>query len=155
MRRLILLVAALGWLGQASALALDDPSEMLPDAAQEKRAAAIGAQLRCLVCQNESIEDSSAGLARDLRHVVRQHVAMGESDAQIMQWMTRRYGEFIRLRPRLSVSTFILWSMPVLALALGLGAAWAMLRRNHAALPLDAAEQARLDRLLRDDGDKR
>lgn len=137
--------------------ALDDPSEKLSDPVQEKRAEAIGAQLRCLVCQNESIEDSSAELARDLRHVVRQRVAAGESDPQIMAWMTQRYGEFIRLRPGLSAATLLLWAMPALALMAGLVAAALMMRRR--ALPagmgetLNAAEQRRLAQLLREGED--
>ncbi|GBQ93268.1 cytochrome c-type biogenesis protein [Asaia krungthepensis] len=138
------------------ARALDDPSEKLSDPVQEKRAETIGAQLRCLVCQNESIEDSSADLARDLRHVVRTHVAAGESDQQIMTWMTRRYGEFIRLRPGLSAATLLLWIMPVLALTAGLLAAFLMLRRRAAATPqpeaLTAAEQARLARIMQEEG---
>ena len=132
------------------ALALDDPSEMLPNPAQEKRAEAIGAQLRCLVCQNESIEDSSASLARDLRHVVRQHVAGGESNQQIMAWMTQRYGEFIRLKPRFTASTLLLWAMPVLALALGGILAALMLRRPRSTEPLDEREEKRLAELLRE-----
>lgn len=157
MRRLLPVLAAFCWLGLSivPALALDDPSEMLPDPAQEKRAAAIGAQLRCLVCQNESIEDSSAGLARDLRHVVREHVARGESDTQIMQWMTQRYGEFIRLKPRLSLSTVFLWSMPVLALILGFGAAWGMMRKRPSLTPLNSDEAERLARLLHEGEDAR
>ncbi|CDG38492.1 MULTISPECIES: cytochrome c-type biogenesis protein [Asaia] len=133
------------------ALALDDPSEMLHDPAQEKRAAAIGAQLRCLVCQNESIEDSSAGLARDLRHVVREHVAKGESDAQIMAWMTHRYGEFIRLKPQFSMATLLLWTMPALAVAVGIGAALVMMRRKQEEPPLTEAEATRLASLLREE----
>ncbi|GBQ10517.1 cytochrome c-type biogenesis protein [Swaminathania salitolerans] len=139
----------------APAFAVDAPSEMLPDPAQEKRAEAIGARLRCLVCQNESIEDSSAGLARDLRHVVRIHVARGESDAQIMRWMTQRYGEFIRLSPRFSIATFLLWAMPALALIAGLGLAATMLRRARPAPPLDPQEQARLADILKEEGEHR
>ncbi|WP_025884492.1 cytochrome c-type biogenesis protein [Asaia prunellae] len=130
------------------ALALDDPSEMLPNQAQEKRAELLGARLRCLVCQNESIEDSSASLARDLRHVVRQHVAAGESDRQIMDWMTQRYGEFIRLQPRFSFATMILWTTPLLALVTGIFLAGRMLRRTGEAIPLSEAEQRRLAELL-------
>ncbi|WP_367159454.1 cytochrome c-type biogenesis protein [Kozakia baliensis] len=129
------------------AFAVDNPSEMLPNKQQEQRAEAIGAQLRCLVCQNESIEDSSADLARDLRHVVREHVAKGESDRQIMAWMTARYGEFVRLKPRLSVGTVMLWAMPVLALLAGLAAAATMLRRRHEAPPLSEEERRRVAEL--------
>ena len=125
------------------ALAVDDPSEMLPDPAQEQRAEAIGAQLRCLVCQNESIEDSSADLARDLRHVVREHVARGESNRQIMDWMVSRYGNFIRLRPPLSIGTLLLWVMPVLALCIGIGIAWWAFRRPRTVTPTPLTDEER------------
>lgn len=135
-------------------LAVDDPSEMLPDPKQEARAEAMGSQLRCLVCQNESIEDSGAGLARDLRKVVREHVAKGETDKQIMDWMVDRYGNFIRLSPPLSVGTLLLWSMPVLALLLGLATAFFAYRRRAAAPaappPLSDDEKARLAKLTKD-----
>nr|WP_272930573.1 cytochrome c-type biogenesis protein [Acetobacter persici] len=135
-------------------LAVDDPSEMLPNPQEEARAEAIGSQLRCLVCQNESIEDSSAGLARDLRRVVREHVAKGESNRQIMDWMVNRYGNFIRLSPPLSIGTLLLWSMPALALLLGLTIAFFSYRRRHTAPvappPLTAEEKARLADLTKD-----
>ncbi|NVN41721.1 cytochrome c-type biogenesis protein, partial [Ameyamaea chiangmaiensis] len=126
-----LCLAALLVCAPLAAYAVDDPSEMLPDPKQEARAEAIGAQLRCLVCQNESIEDSSADLARDLRHVVRRHVAAGESDRQIMDWMVARYGNFIRLRPPFTLTTLLLWGAPVLALLAGLTAAFTSLRRRR------------------------
>jgi cytochrome c-type biogenesis protein CcmH len=132
------------------ALAVDNPAEMLRDPRQEARAEAIGAQLRCLVCQNESIEDSGADLARDLRHLVRVHVAAGDSDRQIMDWMVLRYGDFIRLQPRLGPLTLLLWGMPLLALGVGLLAAWFGLRRRPAAsVPLAPEEQVRLSELTR------
>ncbi|GBQ50333.1 cytochrome c-type biogenesis protein [Komagataeibacter sucrofermentans] len=125
------------------ALAVDDPSEMLPDPAQEQRAEAIGAQLRCLVCQNESIEDSSADLARDLRHVVREHVAKGESNQQIMDWMVNRYGNFIRLKPPFTIGTLLLWVMPLLALCIGIGIAWWTFRRPRAPTPPPLSDEER------------
>lgn len=131
------------------ALAVDDPAEMLKDPQQEARAEAIGSQLRCLVCQNESIEDSSATLARDLRRVVREHVARGESNQQVMDWMVARYGNFIRLSPPVTIGTLLLWGMPVLALALGMAAAVLMFRRRPVVAPLSEAEQTRLDELKR------
>lgn len=145
----ILSVAVLsaGLMGSV-ALAVDEPSELLPNPAQEKRAEAIGAHLRCLVCQNESIEDSSAPLARDLRKVVREQVASGKSDQQIMDWMTARYGEFIRLAPTFSLSTALLWLMPGLALVAGLVIAWRTARRRVVTpTPLTDDERARLDAL--------
>ncbi len=129
---------------------MSDPSEMLRNPAQEARAEAIGSRLRCLVCQNESIEDSGADLARDLRHVVRVQVAAGDSDAQVMAWMVHRYGDFIRLQPRLSALTLLLWAMPVLAIATGLLAAWFGLRcRPQPPAPLAPEERARLAELMR------
>ncbi|GBQ25150.1 cytochrome c-type biogenesis protein CycL [Acetobacter estunensis NRIC 0472] len=143
----VLLVAA-----PMAALAVDDPAEMLPDPREEARAEAIGAQLRCLVCQNESIEDSSAGLARDLRKVVREHVAKGESDRQIIDWMVARYGNFIRLSPPITISTLLLWGMPLLALLVGVIAALRVFRRRSTpeSAPLSEEERARLDEVRRD-----
>jgi len=132
------------------AFAVSDPSEMLPDAVQEARAEAIGSQLRCLVCQNESIEDSNAGLARDLRAIVRQQVKAGRSNQQIMDWMVARYGSFVRLKPPFSASTFLLWATPFLALIIGGLAAFLGGRRQTAApSPLSEAERARLAELSR------
>jgi len=130
------------------ALAINDPAEMLPDHAQELRAEEIGAQLRCLVCQNESIEDSAAPLARDLRHLVRERVAAGDSDQQVIDWMVARYGNFVRLKPPFEPATWLLWLSPLLAL--GVGTAWILLgrRKGAVAAPLSAEEQAQLARLM-------
>ncbi|GBD56587.1 cytochrome c-type biogenesis protein [Gluconobacter wancherniae] len=148
MKRLSAILLAAGLVCGGVAFAVDDPSEMLPNPAQEKRAEAIGAHLRCLVCQNESIEDSSAPLARDLRKVVREQVAAGKSDQQIMDWMTQRYGEFIRLAPTFSLSTALLWLMPLVALIAGLLIAWrTAMRRVATPSPLTDNERARLDAL--------
>lgn len=136
-------------LAPAAGLAVGSPSEMLPDTAQESRAEAIGSQLRCLVCQNESIEDSGADLARDLRHVVRVHVAQGESNRQIIAWMVERYGNFIRLQPPFNAMTLLLWGMPLLALALGgMAAGFAWRTRRVAPPPLTESEHRRLADLL-------
>ncbi len=135
-------------------LAVSDPSEMLPNPAQEKRAEALGSRLRCLVCQNESIEDSDATLARELRHILREHVAAGERDTEITRWMVARYGGFIRLDPAFNATTALLWGMPVLALLFGMSIAiWSYRRNTARAAPapeLNAAERARLDALLHD-----
>ncbi len=131
------------------ALAISDPAERLANPAQEARAVDLGGQLRCLVCQNESIEDSGADLARDLRHIVRERVATGETDTQIIAWMTARYGDFVRLRPPFNWLTALLWASPLLALLVGLGAALASRRRvARPDIPLDPAEQSRLRDLL-------
>ncbi len=135
-----------------SAAAVSDPHEMLADPALEHRAEQIGRQLRCLVCQNEDIEDSGADLARDLRRIVRTQVAEGRSTHEIMAWMTARYGNFVRLAPPLIPATLLLWSMPVLALVIGFGiVAVAAFRRSGrpVAPPLTEAERGRLAELTR------
>jgi cytochrome c-type biogenesis protein CcmH len=132
------------------AFAVSDPSEMLPNPQQEARAEAIGSQLRCLVCQNESIEESNAPLAHDLRGKVREQVKAGRTDAQIMAWMVARYGNFVRLRPPLTPATFLLYATPVLALLAGAGAAWfGRTRQSAPPPPLTLAEQAKLAELSR------
>ena len=132
------------------AYAISDPAEMLPDKTQEARAERIGQQLRCLVCQNESIEDSGADLARDLRKIVRQRVAAGDNDQAIMDWMVARYGDFVRLRPPFEPLTLALWGSPVIALLIGAGAVWATRRRATGTppAPLDVVEEAKLRTLL-------
>ena len=153
----------LRWLGMlllglmvsvSTARAVSDPSELLANPAQEARAEAIGQQLRCLVCQNESIEDSSADLARDIRTIIRQQVVAGRSDQQIIGYMVQRYGTFILLKPPFDALTALLWGTPVIALLLGLGialgAVWRRRRRPQPGpAPLSEAERARLESLLR------
>ena len=130
------------------AYAISDPAEMLPNPAQEARAERIGQQLRCLVCQNESIEDSGADLAKDLRGIVRQRVTAGDTDTQITAWMVARYGQFVRLRPPFTALTAVLWLSPVLAVLAGLGFAWAGRRMRPAApVPLSDGERRRLAEL--------
>jgi len=134
----------------APARAVSDPAEMLPDRAQELRAEAIGEQLRCLVCQNQSIEDSHAELAADLRRIVRGRVAAGDSDRQVIEWVVARYGEFVLLRPPFRPLTWLLWLSPVLTLGVGAGAVlFARRRQNPAPAPLSEAERSRLAELLR------
>lgn len=133
------------------ASALSDPSEMLPNKLEEARAEAIGQRLRCPVCQNESIEDSGADLARDLRRIVRRRVAAGQSDKQIIDWMVSRYGQFVLLQPRLDGLTLLLWGSPVIALAASGAAIFFVARPHdrHAPPPLSHDELARLDNLTR------
>ncbi len=141
MRTLLLLF--LLWSG--TALAISDPAEMLPNPAQEARAENVGRQLRCLVCQNESIEDSNADLARDLRRIVRSRIAAGDADSQAIEWVVARYGDFVRLRPPMNAATALLWASPVLAVLAGLGFALLSRRRaTAAAAPLTEAERSRL-----------
>lgn len=130
--------------------AVSDPAELLPDPHAEARAEAIGNQLRCLVCQNESVEQSDADLARDLRHIIRQRVVAGDSDQQVIAWMVARYGNFVRLRPPFNAMTFVLWAAPGLALLAGAGAVLlARRRRPTPPAPLNPAEQRRLADLLK------
>jgi cytochrome c-type biogenesis protein CcmH len=95
------------------------PDEMLPDPVLEKRARTVGEELRCLVCRNQSIEDSEADLAHDLRVLVRQRITAGDSDAQIVAYIRSRYGDFVLLRPPLTIGTALLWGGPALILLLG------------------------------------
>lgn len=136
------------------AQAVSDPSELLSNPVQEARAEAIGQTLRCLVCQNESIEDSNADLARDIRTIIRQQVVAGQSNQQIIAYMVRRYGTFILLKPPFDPMTAFLWATPVIALVLGLSiaffAVWRRRRRpSPGPVPLSEAERARLETLLR------
>ena len=139
---LLALVFALSGPALAPAFAVDSPREMLPNPAQEARAEAIGQELRCLVCQNESIEDSGADLARDLRKIVRQRVAAGDSNQQVVAWMVARYGDFVRLKPPFDAQTLLLWGSPVLALAAGVIAV-AAARRPPAAAPAPLTDEER------------
>jgi len=128
--------------------AVSDPAEMLANPAQEARAEQVGRQLRCLVCQNESIEDSRAGLAKDLRAKVRGRIAAGDTDDAATAWVVARYGDFVRLRPPFTGTTAVLWASPVLAVLAGLGFALMARRRAPvAAAPLTEAERQRLDSL--------
>ncbi len=123
--------------------------EILPDAAQESRARALSSELRCLVCQNQSIDDSDAPLARDLRLLVRERIKSGDSDASVRAFLVERYGEFVLLKPPLAPHTLLLWMLPFLALGGGL---LALSRRaghaQRAAVPLSDAEKAELQRAL-------
>ena len=148
MTRVIAVV--LGLLLAAPAFAVSDPAELLPDRTQELRAEAIGHQLRCLVCQNESVEESNADLARDLRRIIRQRVVAGDSNQQVIDWMTARYGDFVRLRPPFNGMTLVLWGAPVIALIAGVSAALlARRRRPGQPAPLTEAERQRLADLLK------
>lgn len=143
------LVLVFALLLPVAAHALSSPSEMLPNPVQEKRAEEIGDQLRCLVCQNESIEQSSAGLARDLRHIIREQVVEGRSNKQIIAWMVARYGDFVLLKPPFNYSTLLLWGAPVLALGIGTTAILIARRRPPPRpAPLSEEERRRATELL-------
>ncbi len=149
MRALILLLALLVATPAHAVL----PGERLDDPALEERARALSQDLRCMVCQNQSIDDSDAPLARDLRLLVRERLKAGDSDRQVMDFLVARYGEFVLLRPRLGWHTLALWGAPVLFLVGG--AAWlvAALRRRRtdgaiAPAPLGEEEKRKLDAAL-------
>ena len=129
-----------------------EPDEILKDAGLETRARAISSELRCLVCQNQSIDDSHAPLARDLRILVRQKLAAGESDDAILGFLVDRYGDFILLKPRFSADTLLLWLSPFAVLLLGGWAIWRISRRQtqHKIAPLDSTERLSLEALLKD-----
>jgi cytochrome c-type biogenesis protein CcmH len=146
----LITAALLGVMMTAPAFAVSDPAELLHDPRQEQRAEAIGDQLRCLVCQNESVEQSDADLARDLRHIIRQRVVAGDDDQQVIDWMVARYGNFVRLRPPFNAMTFVLWGAPGIALLAGFVAVLVARRRQPAAPePLNDAERRRLADLLK------
>jgi len=132
-RATFLALVALAFAGGA-ALAVE-PDEILPDATLEARAREISSGLRCLVCQNQSIDDSNAPLARDLRLLVRERLKAGDSDAQVMRFVEDRYGEFVLLKPPLSWRTVVLWVAPLLALIV---AVWMTARAWRRRQPLAA-----------------
>jgi cytochrome c-type biogenesis protein CcmH len=130
------------------------PDEMLQDAKLEARARDLSAGLRCLVCQNQSIDDSNAPLARDLRVLVRERLQAGESDAQVTAYIVERYGEYVLLKPPFRWNTMLLWLMPLLALAVGFAAALRGVRGGVApagrAAALSSAEEEKLKRILQE-----
>src|SRR5476649_2954250 len=123
------LVVAIGIAGSPAAYAVQ-PDEIMSDSAKELRARDLSRELRCMVCQNQSIDDSEAPLARDLRLLVRERIAAGDSDAQVLDFLVARYGEFVLLKPRLEPHTYLLWLLPPLALAGGGFALWMYSRRR-------------------------
>jgi len=126
-----LLFVVIGVLVAQSAFAVE-PDEILPDPNLEARARVISGELRCLVCQNQSIDDSAAPLARDLRLLVRERLKQGDSDSQVMDYLVQRFGEFILLRPRFEWQTLLLWIAPFSTLALGVVGAFVAMRRRRA-----------------------
>jgi cytochrome c-type biogenesis protein CcmH len=148
MRIAALLVAALfAWTAPAAAV---QPDEVLKDPALEQRARRISADLRCLVCQNQSIDDSDAPLAKDLRVLVRERLQAGDTDRAVRDFVVDRYGEFVLLRPVFALHTLLLWLTPVLVFSLGALGVYTARRRRAAATaaPLDEGERAALERVL-------
>ncbi|MXN51399.1 cytochrome c-type biogenesis protein CcmH [Shinella sp. AETb1-6] len=151
MRRLLLAAAFL--LAAFPAFAVN-PDEVLSDPALEARARALSAQLRCMVCQNQSIDDSNAELARDLRLLVRERLTNGDSDEAVINYVVSRYGEFVLLNPRLRGETLLLWGAPVVLFLAGAAAMVLFVRKRGGkptGTPLSDAEKAELDRALRRD----
>lgn len=130
-----------------------NPDEMLPDPALEARARAISSELRCMVCQNQSIDDSNADLAKDLRLLVRERLKRGDTDQQVFDYLVSRYGEFVLLKPRMTIRNIALWGMPVALILIG-GVTLIVLSRRRrvtpASVPLTAEEQARVDALMKE-----
>ncbi len=152
MRRTALALALLtAMLSGAQAV---QPDEVLQNPALEHRAREISGELRCLVCQNQSIDDSNAPMARDLRLLVRERLVAGDSDKAVVDFVVARYGEFVLLRPPLNPHTVLLWAAPFLILLGGAAFAWRRGRRLPApegASRLSEEERRRLDQLLRDE----
>jgi cytochrome c-type biogenesis protein CcmH len=151
MRRVALigLLLSLATPGAAPAV---QPDEMLKDSALESRARDLSRELRCMVCQNQSIDDSEAPLARDLRLLVRERLTKGDSDQQVLSFLVSRYGEFVLLRPPLEWHTLLLWGLPPAALAAGTIGLFIMSRRRRSvaaeADPLNRDEEQRLSTLV-------
>lgn len=127
------------------------PDRSLADPVAEARAQALMRELRCVVCQGQSIGDSNAELAADMRRLVRERVAAGEGDAAVREWFRARYGDFVLLDPPFTVATWALWLAPPAVLAIGTAGVLLWLRRRRAPAPaaaLDAGEEARLARLV-------
>ncbi|MBU1376014.1 MAG: cytochrome c-type biogenesis protein CcmH [Alphaproteobacteria bacterium] len=147
--RLRLLLAALA--GLACLAAASDPAERLPDPAQEAQAREIFRDVRCLVCQNESIDDSEADLAHDLRQIVREQVKAGKSAPEIKRFLTDRYGEFVLLTPRFSIGNLALWGVPFLVVIAGVTLLFVRLRNRSLDVELTPLEAERLRRLDEDE----
>ena len=151
MRRFLAVLFALALTGCPIAYAVQ-PDEIMTDAAGEARARDLSRELRCMVCQNQSIDDSDAPLARDLRILVRERIAAGDSNAQVMDFLVARYGEFVLLKPRFEPRTLLLWLVPPLVLVGGGLALWIYARRRSrtvdALLALTPEEEERLNKLL-------
>ncbi len=156
MKRILPALLAIMLTFAPSVLHAVQPDEIMADAAQEARARNLSRELRCMVCQNQSIDDSDAPLARDLRLLVRERIAAGSTDQQVMDFLVARYGEFVLLKPRVESRTLLLWLIPPLVLAGGGLALWfGNRRRNRAAdseegasFQLTPEEEARIEKLI-------
>ena len=155
MRRSLATLLALMLLAMPAAYAVQ-PDEIMADPAKEARARDLSRELRCMVCQNQSIDDSDAPLARDLRLLVRERIAAGDSNSQVLDFLVARYGEFVLLNPRFERQTMLLWLMAPLLLIGGGLALWLQIRRRSRGgadvpAPLTPEEEARLAALMSDE----
>ena len=127
-----------------------EPNEVLQDVALEQRARALSAGIRCMVCQNQSIDDSDADLARDLRVLVRERLVSGDTDEQVLDYLVGRYGEFVLLKPKFGTHTLLLWGAPliVIILSFGLFGVWIKSGRTTSIASLSDEENVRLNKLL-------
>ncbi|WGD49649.1 cytochrome c-type biogenesis protein CcmH [Bradyrhizobium sp. CB1650] len=156
MRRIFAAFIALALLGAPAARAVQ-PDEIMADPAKEARARELSRELRCMVCQNQSIDDSEAPLARDLRLLVRERIAAGDSNSQVLDFLVARYGEFVLLKPRFERQTLLLWLLAPVLLGGGGLALWLQIRRRSRTgadvpmPPLTSDEKARLAALMSDD----
>jgi cytochrome c-type biogenesis protein CcmH len=160
MRRILAAACVLAGIGLAIGLAPARavlPDEVMTDPVKEARARDLSRELRCMVCQNQSIDDSEAPLARDIRLLVRERIAAGDSDRQVIDFLVARYGEFVLLKPRFERQTLVLWLVPPLVLFGGGLALWWHVRRRQTGdaelgnRPLSADEEARLAALMAGD----
>ena len=154
MRRLALIAILFALLAPGAAFAVR-PDEMLKDPALEARARHLSEELRCMVCQNQSIDDSEAPLAHDLRVLVRQRIMAGDNDKQVLDFLVARYGDFVLLKPPFQLDTLLLWGLPPFALAAGLVGLLLMARRRRTVSlqpeALSAEEQAKVATLVEPD----
>lgn len=152
--RFLALFAAVALLAFSAPSLAVEPNEVLPDASQEVRARGLSQHLRCVVCQNQSIDDSNAPLARDLRILVRERIKAGDSDEAAMDFIVARYGNFVLLKPPVQLNTLLLWFGPGLVLLLALAGYWMLIRRpgpvadSGSAETLTAAERKELEAIL-------
>ncbi len=150
MMRLVVLLVVLAFASPAAAV---DPGERLDDPVLEERARGLSQELRCLVCQNQSIDDSDAPLAKDLRVLVRDRLKEGDTDAEVLSYIVDRYGEFVLLRPPLRAGTVLLWLAPFVVLLAGIASVLVYVRSRRpevaeAPEPLSEAEKARLEEIV-------
>ena len=149
-----LFAALLCWLLVVPAAVAVQPDEILADSALEERARDLSKELRCVVCQNEAIDTSNAGMARDMRVLLRERLVAGDSDDQVRDFFVARYGDYVLMNPPIKASTYVLWFGPAIVLLLAAAFVWRAARRRKVtatpAAALSSEEQARLDRLLSD-----